>query len=75
MFVCEKCGNKYEYLSSLVRHNKKCNDDRIMCKLCDIEFGYKYNLTAHNKNKHASEKIKVYPESCYSIQEIMNSSQ
>ena len=33
------------------------------------------NNSKHNKNKHASEKIKVYPESCYSIQEIMNSSQ
>jgi len=53
MFSCEKCGKGYSYKASLDKHVETCKGNIIICKICDIEFKYKYNLNAHNKIFHA----------------------
>lgn len=58
--VCDICGSRFQYRSSLLNHKKTCNQESmpvLKCKICAQEFLSKDSLREHSYAQHENRVL------------------
>ena len=57
---CDLCGENFQYLRHLVRHQDNHQNLKSNCKLCEKQFSREYILREHERKEHGLEQPGVF---------------